>query len=72
MTPSDHMSQDLSYFSGPRTSGAAITTCTTYSFTDNRLTMAGNCAIYPKSVTMDYQSYEMIIVQYIRTLSQLG
>lgn len=23
MTPRDHMSQDLSYFSGPRTSGAA-------------------------------------------------
>lgn len=24
MTPSDHMSHDLSYFSGPKTSGAAI------------------------------------------------
>lgn len=23
MTPNDHMSHDLSYFSGPRTSGAA-------------------------------------------------
>ena len=25
MTPKDHMSHDLSYFSGPRTSGAADT-----------------------------------------------
>lgn len=25
MTPSDHMSHDLSYFSGPRTSGASNT-----------------------------------------------
>jgi len=26
MTPRDHMSHDLSYFSGPRTSGASKTT----------------------------------------------
>jgi len=25
MTPSDHMSQDMSYFSGPSTSGAETT-----------------------------------------------
>lgn len=42
MTPSDHISHDLSYFSGPKTSGAnkkmkVITKCEMFKFNNNKM-----------------------------------
>jgi len=51
MTPSDHMSQDMSYFSGPSTSGASNTHTHRTKYHTSVITQASNYTVSHTNIT---------------------